>query len=140
MRVLDRLARALRPPRGGVFGGLSSERDRRAPQLGTRRSYVSMYRAAGWFGGRGGRRRGPSNRGSCAAGAGAGAALNITALVPDKGSSRNAKPERSAVEVGGGVQRQWVAGSRCPAVCAMPGTGLKGQQGKPEPGFAHRAG
>jgi hypothetical protein len=61
-------------------GGISSERDRQTVFLDTRRDYISMNRADGLFG----KRREPDIRGSCAAGAGVGAALNIITLVSEK--------------------------------------------------------
>ena len=72
------------PPSAG--SGISSERDRLVPAWkrpfspDTRRDYISMNRAVGLFG----KRREPDIRGSCEAGAGVGAALNIITLVSEK--------------------------------------------------------
>ena len=79
----------------------SSERDRRATSLGTRRSYILVNRAAGWLGGVGGRRRGPGTGGPASAGAGGGEAAHITALVAgSRKASFMTRPERSEVEAG----------------------------------------
>ena len=61
--VTDALRTGARTALTGREGQLSSERDSEAASLATRRCYMRLNRAAGWVGGLGGRRRGPSTGG-----------------------------------------------------------------------------
>ena len=72
---------------GGVFAGrLRTHRDSEAASLGTRRCYMRLNRAAEGLGLETcDEAAGTQHRGSCEAGAGAGEAAHIIALVPGEG-------------------------------------------------------